>query len=439
MKTLILIIFSLSLAAGNAAGQDTSPQHTFRSLDEVIAYSETASLDLIIDNIRYTQAKTAKKAAGFEMFDPTVSLPGSFTHFSELPVTLLPAEIFGGQPGSTVELRAGSPYSTEFSQTLEIKLLNPLGWADYKLAKINEELTRSSTQQTRQILQENLADSYYAIVNLDRQRESTEALLASADSVYQITQLKFDEGQVSQQDLNNAQVSKLNTEKSLRQIDYLLVDAYLTLKVLCNIPETDTVLVAHQEQAAMLHTQPIVAPSRLDLKLQLLNQDYARQNYKKSKSQLWPSLSFFAGNNYQLNNQSFTPLTGDWVNSNYLGLTLSFRLPNTGTVSSMRQTKLDYEIASREVEKAEQAVNIEQQRLENSYREARDEYTTSLDIQRLQEDSYGKNLNLYVQGLLPVDRLLDSYDAMLNAVYAANASAISLELAHEKILINNRF
>ncbi|MEM8485071.1 MAG: TolC family protein [Bacteroidota bacterium] len=437
MKTLLLIILSITLAAGNAAGQGT--EHTFRSLDEVIAYSETASLDLIIDNIRFAQAKTAKKAAGFEMFDPTVSLPGTFTHFSELPVTLLPAEIFGGQPGSTVELRAGSPYTTEFSQTLEVKLLNPLGWADYKLAKINEDLTRSSGERTRQILQENLADSYYAIVNLDRQRASTDALLASADSVLEITQRKFEEGQVSQQDLNNAQVSKLNTKKSLRQIDYLLIDAYLTLKALCNIPETEEVRVVHEEQAEALHAQPTVAQSRLDLKLQLLNQDYARQNYKKSKSLLWPSLSFFAGNTYQLNNQSFTPLTGDWVNSNYLGLTLSFRLPTTGTVSSMRQAKLDYEIASREVEKAELALSIEEQRLDNTYKEAQDEYTTSVEIQRLQEDSYSKNLNLYVQGLLPVDRLLDSYDAMLNAIYAANASAISLELAYEKILINNRF
>ena len=36
-------------------------------------------------------------------------------------------------------------------------------------------------------------------------------------------------------------------------------------------------------------------------------------------------------------------------------------------------------------------------------------------------------------------RALDSYEAMVNAEYAANSSAISLELAHSKILINNKF
>lgn len=435
MKTLILLLLSITLGAGNAVGQEAS--HTFRSLDEVIAYSENASLDLIINNIRNAQAQTTSRAARLEILDPTISLPGSFTHFNELPVTLLPAEIFGGEPGTNVELRAGSPYTTEFSQHLEVQLVNPTGWADYKLAKINEALTQTSGQRAWQVLQENLADSYYAIVSLNRQRESTKALLNSADSVFRITQNKYAEGLVSQQALNNAQVKKLNTESNLLQIDYLLVDAYLTLKVLTNIPAEEEVMVVHESAARGV--VPAVAQNRLDIKMQLLNQDYALQHYKKSKSVLLPSLSFFAGNSYQLNSQNFQPLSGDWVNSNYLGLTLSFRLPNTSTISNMKRAKLDYQVATREMEKAVQNARIEQKRLENSYQEAQAEYDMALEIQQLQSDTYTKNFNLYSEGLLSVDQLLDSYDATRNADYAANTAAISLELALAKILINNRF
>ena len=438
MKTLLTLALILVMSSEMARGQETPPvQHTFSSLEEIIAYSEKTNLDLVVDNIRYSQARKAKNASRVEIFDPTITLPGSFTHFNELPVTLLPAEIFGGTPGTTVELRAGSPYTTEFSQNLEVQLVNPVGWADYKLAKINTELTRSSGERTRQILQESLADSYYAIVNLNKQRASTEELLKSADSVYVITQNKFEEGLVSQQDLNNAEVNRLSTEKNLKQIEYLLVDSYLTLKTLCNIPELDEVVIDHNESA--LPERQSVALNKLDVRIQLLNQDFARQNYKKSKSVLLPSLSFFAGNSYQLNNTSFQPLSGNWINSNYLGLTLSFRLPNSSTISNMQQAKLDYEIATREREKAEHAARIEQKRLENSYEEARSEREIALDINRLYTDTYEKNLNLYGQGLISVDRLLDSYDAMLNAEYAANSAAISLELAHSKILINNTF
>ena len=173
--------------------------------------------------------------------------------------------------------------------------------------------------------------------------------------------------------------------------------------------------------------------------MQLLNQDFARQHYKKSKSVLLPSLSFFAGNSYQLNNTSFQPFSGDWVNSNYLGLTLSFRLPTSRTVSNVQQSRLDYEIATHEMEKVRHASLIEQKRLENNYDEAFAEQEVATEINRIQADTYEKNLNLYAQGVIGVDRLLDSYDAMLNAAYAANSAAISLELAHAKILINNAF
>ena len=441
MNTLVIFSILMVLSYGQAKGQGTAPgKHTFNSLEEVITYSEGASLDIIINNIRYTQATKAKNASKLEIFDPTISLPATFTHFNELPVTLLPAEVFGGEPGSNVELRAGVPYTTEFSQTFQVQLINPGGWADYKLAKINEDLSEASGYRTRQILQENLADSYYAIVSLNKQLDSTRELLESADSVYTITQNKYGEGLVSQQDVNNAQVNKLNTENSLRQIEYLLLDSYLTLKTLCNISEDEEVVIEHAPHLKReTSDRPVVELNQLELKNQILNQDYALQNYKKSKSLLFPSLSFFAGNSYQLNNNSFQPLSGDWVNSNYLGITLSFNLPNSSTLNNIKQTKLEYQIATREVEKVQQSTLIEKKRLENNYKEALSERNITSEIQRLNADTYEKNMNLYTQGLISVDNLLESYNAVLNAKYSANAAEISLELAHSKILINNRF
>ena len=440
MKTLVLLIAFMIMGTGTVWSQEAPLVHEFKSLEEVIAYSEESSLDIIISNIRVSQATSAKNYSTLNIFDPTVSLPATFTHFNELPVTLLPAEVFGGPSGESVELRAGVPYTTEFSQTFQVQLFNPAGWADHKLAKINLELSESNGLRTRQILQENLADTYYSIASLIKQLESTREILKSADSVYVITQNKFNEGQVSQQDLNNAEVNKLNTQRSLTQIEYLLADSYLTLKLLCNIPEQDEVVILHDVQNTVRSMdRPVVEVNKLELKYQILNQDYALQNYKKSKSLLLPSLSFFAGNSYQLNNESFQPLSGDWVNSNYLGLTLTFNLPSGKSLSNIKQAKLDYQVASREVEQIEHSSLIEKRRLENDYEEALSEFSVAEDIQRLNADTYQKNINLYTQGLIGVDRLLDSYEAMVNAEYAANSASISLELAHSKILINNVF
>ena len=201
MKTLVICILLMMMGQGVTNAQQVPATHEFNRLEEVIDYSEETSLDIIINNVRVSQATSAKNFSRLEIFDPTISLSSTFTHFNELPVTLLPAEVFGGQSGENVELRAGVPYTTEFSQNVQVQLINPRGWADYKLAKINVELSETSGMLTRQVIQENLADSYYAIVSLNKQLASTQEILKSADSVYVITRNKFDQGLVSQQDV----------------------------------------------------------------------------------------------------------------------------------------------------------------------------------------------------------------------------------------------
>ena len=441
MKRIVLLLITLLAWQHRAVAQEVEPiQHTFTSLDEVLTYSEQASLDIIISNIRISQAEDARKASRREILDPTTSLSGSFTHFNELPVTLLPAEVFGGNPGENVELRAGVPYTTEFNQNFQIQLVNPAGWANYKLAKINAQISASNGQLTRQMLSENIADTYYAIVNLEKQSGSTREILTSADSVLEITQNKYEEGISSQQDLNSAMINRLNTENKLREIEHLIDDSYLTLKTLCNIPHEDEIRIDHSAtEQSHFAAMPVALVNQLELRNVMLSKDYALQNYKKTRSTLIPSLSFFSGNSFQLNNNSFEPFSGDWARSNYLGLTLSINLPNSRTRSNMKQAKMEYQIASREVEKVQQSLQVEKERLDNNYRKARADLEMAKEIQLLSVDSYEKNFNLYTQGLIGVERLLNSYEALLNAEYATNSAMISLELAQSKIYINNQF
>ncbi len=434
------LYFILFLSFSYAKGQDTTVIHVFHSLEQLIDFSEETSLDLIVDNIRVTQARTYQRTAKLGVFNPTINLPNNFTYNTSLPVTLLPAEVFGGEPGTNVQLRVGVPYTTELTQSLEVQLLNAGGWADYQLAKLNAEITASNGQLNRQTLQENLADSYYTIVSLQKQLASTTESLKSADSIYLVTQNKFQEGQVSQQDLNNAAVNQLNTESSLKQIAYMLTDAYLTLKALCNIPDIEQVTIDHRQPTIPGQTSiPAVALNHLQIKHELMNQAYAFQQYAKSKTSFYPTLAFKAGNTFQLNNDTFRPFSGDWITSNYIGLSLNVNLSFSSQISNLQQAKLDYEIATEQLAIVRQSAEIEQKRLANNYADAQSEFEIAEKIRLLNVDTYQKNLNLYTAGLISVDNLLDSYEAMVNATYTTNAAEISLELAYAKILINNQF
>ena len=51
---------------------------------------------------------------------------------------------------------------------------------------------------------------------------------------------------------------------------------------------------------------------------------------------------------------------------------------------------------------------------------------------------FEKNKNLYAEGLISIDRTLNSFNAMLNANYNLITSKVSILLAQSKIDINNK-
>ena len=104
------------------------------------------------------QAKKAKLAAALGTIDMNGALlSAQFTDNTTLGVNLFPAEIFGGEPGTFKEVQMGVRYNTNLTNYADIKLVNPAGWSNLKLSKINIDLTSSNNQLTLKNLQENIA------------------------------------------------------------------------------------------------------------------------------------------------------------------------------------------------------------------------------------------------------------------------------------------
>ena len=103
-------------------------QKVFRNLSAFLQHVESSSISLKNSNIKEQQAKRAKIAALIGITDPQIITNGSFINNIKLPVTVLPADVFGGQPGTTKEIQMGTNYSTSFQNIVDIKLINFEGW-----------------------------------------------------------------------------------------------------------------------------------------------------------------------------------------------------------------------------------------------------------------------------------------------------------------------
>jgi outer membrane protein TolC len=437
MKTILKKILSIGLFL--LIVTSAKAQVIFASIDSLLSYTRSKSITVQSGYIKLDQAKKAKLAALLSIPDVTGNASFSYTHNTRLPVSLFPAEVFGGQPGTFREVQTGIPYNTNFNENIDVKLLNLKGWQNLKLSKLNIESSVSDNKITLKSLEENIVTVYYNIVTLQEQFISTNQNLEAANTLLKITQNKYAAGIAKQQDVNDAKVNYLNTTENSRQIEFLITQQYLSLKILCDIPVQDSITINEQLPVSPNYSIPLISENNIVITNSLLKEKAAFSNYKVQKNSLYPTLSFFQSyTNQQFNTSSrFLDKSANWIPSSYIGLRLSILLPNANTISQVSKTRYDYLLAQKNTEQQKIKAELEIKQLSVDYAKAVSQAKSNTEIYKLRKETYEKNLNLYTEGLMSLEQTLNSFNTMVTSHYNLISSGIAVLAAKAKIDINN--
>jgi len=433
IRTIILLLIVLLVSVSSSA------QKVFMSLDSLLTFVSLKSTTLQSGEIKLIQAKKAKLAAIVSIIDPTINLSYAFTDNTTLPTSLFPSETFGGAAGTYKEVRMGIQYNSNLTNYNEIKLLNLPGWANFKLSKLNIDLTENNNKMTQKSYFENIAGIYFNIVNLQEQVKSAQKNLLIADTLMKIADHKFQNGQVNQQDVNSITGNFMQVKETVNQLNFLLENQYLSLKALIDIPETVTILIKQDIEPTKVEQNPEVEFNDMQLKSSLLQEKSALTSLNQSKSMTLPTISVFNTNTTQQYNTQAQLYSKDlnWYQNSNIGVKVSFKLPTANNISQTSKARYDYKLARNNSEHLRNKTEIEHLQLHVDFRKAVSQWTTNTQISELQEDTYNKNKNLYAQGLLSLDQTLNSYNSMISSNYNRISSAITVLLVQSKIAINN--
>jgi outer membrane protein TolC len=207
----------------------------FRSFNEAMLYADAhssvfknATQENILSQYQTLAAKLAawnlKSDANFSATDNT-----------KLGNTFIPAEIFGGPPGTFQKVIFGQQYVSNLNMTPQIDLLNFGASAKVKTAKANEQLIRFNHLISKKSLYDNLAAAFFNVIAFQRQITVTKGSLLNADTLMEIMKNKLNEGVARSQDVNNAIANSLSTKDKLQQLQVQLQEQYNTIKILCDI------------------------------------------------------------------------------------------------------------------------------------------------------------------------------------------------------------
>ncbi|MEM1215608.1 MAG: TolC family protein [Bacteroidota bacterium] len=188
MRWIFLLFCFLTVSISQ---QLTAQTTSIRSFDDLVAYLFTSSYLYQDGELRISQAKRERVAALYGIIEPNGGGNVSYTHNTQLPVSLLPAEIFGGPEGTFEEVEFGLPYVGEIGVNLEFYLFNLTGWEQLNQSKLRIAQATSNQKIAVQDFKKDVAAVYYEIVTLQEQSNALQTNLLVADTLYQLTQIKF--------------------------------------------------------------------------------------------------------------------------------------------------------------------------------------------------------------------------------------------------------
>lgn len=381
----LYLLLGLTVAMHPAMSQDTtSPKRHTLSVKQAVEYAaknnvqvKNALLDVQI------QEQTNKEVTGSAY--PQINANGSLTYNAKLPVSLVPAEFFGGQPGQFEKLAFGVKWGATGGVSLSQILFDGQVFTGLKARKTLIEFQEKNVEVTEEVIKANVYKVYYQLVVSKTQVDLLDANIDRLNKLLKDTKIIYENGFAEKLDIDKltVQVANLQTEKD--NVYNQISNGYLGLKVLLGMPISDELVLTdtlsdEQVKEGSLESLNFDYAQRKEFQYANLGvrlQEYDVERYKRSKI---PTLSLngYYNKNAQRNRFDFFE-GGDWFDIS--AFTVDVRIPIfNGLATNARIAKA--KIALRQAENSREALKLD---IDNQVQAAKNNFNiaiSSLDNQK---------------------------------------------------------
>ncbi|MGN6435455.1 MAG: TolC family protein [Agriterribacter sp.] len=382
-KMLGLVLAVSLLGSELYAQQDTASTHAF-SLQQALDYAKTnnvqvknALLDIKI------QEQTNREVTGTAY--PQISANGSLVYNAKLPVSLVPAEFFGGQPGTFEKLAFGVKWGATGGVSLNQLLFDGQVFVGLQARETLIKFSEKNAEITEEAIRANVTKIYYQLLASKTQIQLLDANIDMLEKLHHDTRIMFENGFAEKLDVDklDVQLANLRTEKTgaLNQIS----NGYLGLKVLMGMPVRDSLILTDsisddRIKEGILEISDFDYTQRRDFQYADLGVALGEYDVRRYKLAKLPTLSLngYYNKNAQRNRFDFFK-GGDWFDIS--AITLQLNIPIfTGFSANARIAKAKISLQQSMNQREALKINID-----NEIQTARNNYNTAvstLDYQK---------------------------------------------------------
>ncbi|HRP56720.1 TolC family protein [Agriterribacter sp.] len=385
----VLMIFVAISSTGIQAQQAQSQQvHAF-SLQQALDYAKQNNTEVknALLDIRIQQ-QTNREVTG--MAYPQISASGSLAYNAKLPVSLVPAEFFGGQPGTFEKLAFGVKWGATGGVSLNQILFDGQVFVGLQARETLIKFQEKKAEITEESIRANIYKIYYQLVASKTQIELLDANIELLNKLQHDTRIMHENGFAEKLDLDklSVQLANLQTEKTsaLNQVQ----NGYLGLKVLMGMPVKDSLALTdslsdEQIKNGILELSDFSYTQRKDYQYAELGVALGEYDVRRYKLAKLPTLSLngYYNKNAQRNKFDFLQ-KGDWFDIS--AFTLQLNIPIfTGMAANARIAKAKLTLEQTVNQREALKINID-----NEIETARNNFNTAVSTMDYQK----KNMEL---------------------------------------------
>ncbi|MDB9720572.1 TolC family protein [Winogradskyella sp.] len=403
MKHFSIIILLLCFSLGFSQQQ---PQRF--SLQEAIDFAlenNRTAINASRDIAAAKQQKWETTASGL----PQISARADYQNFLKQQVSVIPAEIFGGQPGTFQDVIFGTQQSANVFATVDQKIFDGSYLVALQSAKVFLEISENAKTKTDLDVRKAVIDAYgnvllaeESLIILNRNIVVLEKNLFETTKIYKNG--LGDEESIEQLQITLSSVkSNLNNVSRLRTLAYQMLnitlgrDVYNTLELSDNLEN-----LAQNNMSLSLLDEENNPEKTIDYLIANNDTKAKALMVKLEKSKALPTLNAFLNGGYSAFSNDFSFLNNDqrWFGSSLFGVNLSIPIFSSGMRSSATQrAKINLEKAETQLTETEQRIKLQMASAKSDYQFAIEDYANKKQNLALAERIETKNQTKFFEGI----------------------------------------
>ncbi len=398
-----------------------SAQTVLSTVQEALALARSHNPDLINarqNRLVQTQQRTAVRASLL----PQARFYTDVDYNYALPVQLVPAEFFGGQPGEFRPIRFGLLYFLTASAEITVPLVNRPARADIGIVEHNLRIT----DQQNLVLQDDRLTQTARVYHTALLARSTIIITrrnqSAADTLTQIARQRLDKGLIEPLEYNRIHQVQLTTADVLYQNELAYVWNVNQLKLLLGLASTDSLVLSEEltsrPAGLTVPATDLTLVERPQVSLQQARIDLSRLQLNRERLQRWPTLSVYGRftEQAQRNEISFLNPTQPWYRIGVAGLQFNWPIYTGGLrTSNLTRARLQLQLAESELAYERNRQQTDTEDVRNTYNQA----VRSLDLNRQNYELSSQNVQIalikYRSGLFAYDQYLTVFNEALTA------------------------